>query len=140
MAFALPIAGDKHRLGWNTQLRQPKVGYTAKKGDLVIQDTTLAFGVDHIANNEAAYGIVEAINPDGTLSVTEFVPGTLVELPYTGSAPAIGDKVCGTGTSTTHGTTLDRSTVDADNVNGTGSVQAVDADTPHGTGHVVVRF
>lgn len=141
MAFILPRAGDKYRLGHNCHLKVPKSGYTAKKGDLVILDTSLANGVDLIADNEAAYGIVESLNNgNGTLSVVELLPGTYIELPYTGSAPNLGDKVAGVATSGTHGSSLDRSLVDADNSNGTGSVVAVDGDTPHGTGHVVVRY
>lgn len=140
MAFNLPAAGDKYRLGFNCHLKQPKSGYTPHKGDLVIQDTSLPNCVDHIADNEAPYGIVEVVNGDGSLSVHEFVPGTYIELPYTGSAPVLGHKVAGTATSTTHGTLLDRSSVDDDNTNGAGAVVAVDSDAPHGTGYCVVRF
>jgi hypothetical protein len=118
-----------------------KSGYTPVKGDLVILDATVANGVDLIADNEAPYGEVWAYNSStGVISVLEYTPGTYRELPYTGSAPTLGHKMAGVATSSTHGTTLDRSLVDDDNVNGAGAVVAVDGDAPHGTGHCVVRY
>jgi hypothetical protein len=140
MAFTTVRAGDRYILpdDGNIKPKKPKAGWTALVGDLVIQDTSVASGVDEITTAENPYGIVESVNNDnGTLSVAEFYPGAEIELPTTG-AVALGDKI--EFGSATHGTTLDRTTVQADNTNGTGIVIAVDADTPHGTGHAVVRF
>jgi hypothetical protein len=138
MAFTTLVAGDRYLLGWNVVPKVPKSGYTAAVGDLVIIDSSIANGVDVIAANENPYAIVESINnSNGVLSVAEFVSGTYIELPYTGSV-ALGDKI--EFGSATHGTTLDRTTIQTDNSNGVGTVVAVDASAPHGTGHAVVRF
>lgn len=137
MAFTTLRAGDRYILGWNVVPKVPKSGYTPVVGDLVILDTSVANGVDLIAANEAPYGIIESVNnSNGTVSVAEFVSGTYIELPYTGSV-SLGDKV---EVGSTHGTTLDRTTVQTDNTNGAGNIVAKDADAPHGTGHCVVRF
>ena len=139
MAFTSTVAGDRYVLPevGNIKPKKPKSGYTAVVGDLVILDTSIANGVDLITTNENPYGIVESINnSNGILSVAEFVAGAEIELPYTGSV-ALGDKV---EFGTSHGTTLDRTTVQTDNSNGVGAVVAVDASAPHGTGHCVVRF
>lgn len=139
MAFTSIVAGDRYLLPevGNIKAKRPKSGYTAVIGDLVILDTSIADGVDVITTNENPYGIVESINnSNGMLSVAEFVAGAEIELPYTGSV-ALGDKV---EFGTTHGTTLDRTTVQTDNANGVGAIIAKDANTPHGTGHCVVRF
>jgi hypothetical protein len=139
MAFTSTVAGDRYLLPevGNIKPKRPKSGYTAAVGDLVILDTSLANGVDLITTDENPYGIVESINnSNGILSVAEFMSGCEIELPYSGSV-ALGDKV---EFSTTHGTTLDRTTVKTDNSNGVGVVVAVDTATPHGTGHCVVRF
>lgn len=139
MAFTSTVAGDRYLLPevGNIKPKRPKSGYTAAVGDLVILDTSIAMGVDIITTDENPYGIIESINnSNGILSVAEFVAGAEIELPYTGTVNK-GDKI---EFSTTHGTTLDRTTVKTDNSNGVGVVVAIDAETPHGTGHCVVRF
>lgn len=138
MAFTTLRAGDRYLLGWNVVPKAPKSGYTAAVGDLVILDASVANGVDVITTDENPYGIVESVNnANGTLSVAEFVSGVYIELPYTG-AVTVGHKI--EYGSATHGTSLDRTTVQEDNTNGVGTIVAKDADCPHGTGHVVVRF
>lgn len=141
MAFNSTTAGDRYILPepGNVKPKKPKSGYTAVVGDLVIQDTTVADGVDLIATDEPPYGIVESVNnANGTLSVAEFYPGCTIELPYSG-AMALGDKIEGPAV-IAQGTTLLRTTVRTDNTNGVGVVIAKDANSPHGTGHIVVRF
>jgi len=141
MAFTRTVAGDRYILPevGNIKPKQPKSGYTAVVGDLVILDTSIANGVDLVTTNENPYGIVESINnTNGILSVAEFVAGAEIELPYTGTV-AKGDKI-EFAAAGVHGTTLDRTQIQTDNSNGVGVVVAVDAETPHGTGHAVVRF
>jgi len=141
MAFTSTVAGDRYLLPevGNVHPKRPKSGYTASVGDLVILDTSIAEGVDLVTTNENPYGIVETISPNaGILGVAEFVAGAEIELPYTGTVNK-GDKV-EFAAGGVHGTTLDRTQVQADNTNGVGVVVAVDAETPHGTGHCVVRF
>jgi hypothetical protein len=140
MAFTTVRAGDRYIQpeSGNIKPQAPKSGYTAVVGDLIIADVSVAMGVDVIAAAENPAGIVESINnANGTLSVAWFYPGCEIELPYTGTV-ALGDKI--EFGSATHGTTLDRTTVQTDNSNGVGVVVAVDATSPHGTGHCVVRF
>lgn len=142
MAFTSVIAGDRYLRDDNVKPKVPKSGYTPAVGDLVILDTSIAEGVDLITTNEPPYGIVESLNSwtsaatTRPISVAEFVSGTEIELPYTGTV-ALGDKVA---FSNTHGTTLDRTRVLTDNTNGVGNVIAKDANVPHGIGHCVVRF
>lgn len=139
MAFTIALAGDRCAGGvWHVVPKVAKSGYTPVVGDWVILDASVANAVDLIADNEAPYGEIVVIQ-GSVLSVLEFLPGTYREVPYTGS-PSLGGKVAGVTTSGTHGSTLDRSTIDNDNANGVGTIVAIDGDAPHGTGHLVVRF
>src|SRR5688572_23731190 len=127
MAFTTVRAGDRYILpeSGNIKPQAPKSGWTAEVGDLIIADTSVAMGVDEITTAENPAGIVESVNnANGTLSVAWFYTGAEIELPYTGSV-ALGDKI--EFGSATHGTTLDRTTVQTDNSNGVGTVVAVDA-------------
>ena len=140
MALTTVRAGDRYIQpeSGNIKPQAPKSGWTALVGDLIIADTSVAMGVDEITTAENPAGIVESVNnSNGTLSVAWFYTGCEIELPYTGTI-ALGDKV--EFGSATHGTTVDRTTVQEDNTNGVGVVVAKDAACPHGTGHVVVRF
>src|SRR5262249_35054157 len=96
---------------------QPKSGYTPAVGDLVIRDTTVAYGFDLTATDENPGGEVIAVGPGGAhMTVELYTPGTIAVLKYS-AAPSLGNKIEVGGTS---------NQVRADNSNGTGSVIAVD--------------
>jgi hypothetical protein len=139
MSLSKSTVGDDYIRQDNIRAKKPKSGYTAAVGDLVVQDATVADGVDRGASDENPYGIVLSINSgNGTLSVAELKDGTTLMLEYTSTAPAIGQKIECNGDRGTILSSRDR--VRLDNTNGIGWVVGVDASSPGGTGTLVVRF
>lgn len=124
----------------NVRAKKLGTGYTAPAlGDLVTMSTTVADSVIRGAVDTNPYGMVISINSsNGTVSVVEFKDGVTVVLEYTGTAPALGEKIECVGDRGTVITTRDR--VQVDDTNGIGAVIAVDASSPAGTGTCVVRF
>lgn len=147
MAFNVTTLGDYFNLGWNVKPKVPKSGYTPAVGHLVIQDTSIANGVDLIAADENPYGIVISVDswsaaaPTSPISVAELLPGTEIMLPTTGTVNK-GDKIEGNGTALAQmGTGQSRTPVRADNANGVGQVIGSGAgESPAGANTCVVRF
>jgi hypothetical protein len=142
MSFTSFAVGDDFILNHNCQTKVPKSGYTPVAGHLVIIDTSIANGVDVCAVNENPYGIITWVAPDATYcTVAEFLGGTTIVLPFSGSV-ALGDKVeCdGAALAATGTSGPSRGVVRTDNSNGVGVVIATGSSSPAGTGTCVVRF
>ena len=136
--------GDDYIREYNIRPHQPKSGYTAALGDLVVRDTTLSDAVDYAAAGEIPLGFVVSINSsNGTISVAEFYGGVTIVLPHDDSLDAIGNKVSAVGSrSTTIYPTRDR--VKKDNSGG-GYVLAYTTvagvgSSPAGAGTCVVQW
>lgn len=145
MAFSTFNVGDAYNLGWNMKAKKVKSGYTPVPGHLVLLDASIANAVDIIAANENPYGIIDSIgnwtatNTGALITVAEFVPGTEIVLPTTGTI-AKGDKIEYGGTPLSGGA-VPRTVVQADNSNGVGVVIAAGAgESPAGADTAVVRF
>lgn len=106
----------------------PASGYTAAVGDLVYFSTGGNWEVTQAAANKNPDGLVEVVNPDGTLTVRCFGNPSFEELPYVTTGPALGQKVEGSAT---------RGAVTLDNTNGRGYCVAVDWPT---TGKCVIAY
>jgi hypothetical protein len=143
MAHTIPSCGDNYHRNFNTFVKVPIAGYLSTPplvGDLVILDTTINNGVDLCADEELPYGIVESVNSaNGFVSVTEFISGCQIELPYSGSL-SLGDNIEVGSEAGAQDTVINRSIVQRENSGGIGVVIAVDAGAPHGTGFAVVRW
>lgn len=104
-------------------------GYTTPAvGNLVYFSTGGNFEVTLAAAGNNPDGIVDAVNPDGTLTVRCFGNPSFEELPYVTTAPNLGQKVEASATA---------GSVTLDNTNGKGFCVAVNWPT---TGKCVVAY
>lgn len=139
MAISMPKEADYFILPYNVVPGVPKSSYTPVIGHLVKREAAQDSEWDLSTTDETFSGIVVAVNANSTkISVAEFVAGTTIVLPTTGTV-ALGDKVEATSTAlaAVGSMGIQRTVVQTDNTNGVGLV--VDL-LPGGAATATVRF